>query len=356
MPEATIDLQDRITLVFRSEGVDPYQLVAMRYIPETGWTTPRVIFSGDSFFQTMRVAADAQGNVVVIFDPNAPLFSPELWTIAYDASMGSWGEASRITPANAVAYVVTLVRNRAADRITLIYFLSGRRHNGLQAHQFDSQSKTWGPAHLLPGSWRAAFVAAGGESRYPATVDDDGNVTVFWATADTAVYANRQQEGVWQRAHRLLSGGQYLADLENFADADISEAGTVWGVLTRYEGDANRLYVLRYHATEGWQPAENPYSYSPDLVTTRARIAPYQGDRAVATFYADQEGQGQITSLLYDGTSWASDLLDIPGNFFSFFQETVTDRGEVLLVFEPGANEGLVPGISATWLRSAPEP
>jgi hypothetical protein len=354
--EATIDPQDRITLVFRGLGVQPYELLTMRYTPGSGWSEPQVVFSSTQFFQAIEVAADAQGNVVVVFDLNEPLFNPGLWTLVFDASAGTWGEASRITAANTEAYVPTVVRNRSGNAIALIYILFDTAGHGLYAHRLDSSTKAWGPARFLPGSRPAIFSLATPASRYPATVDDDGNVAVFWATRRNAVYASRQQEGAWQLAHRLLLGGPYLVDLENFADAETSELGTTWGALTRFEGDANRLYVFRYLSSAGWQAAENPYTYSPNLSTTRARIAPYRGDRAVATFYADQDGEGQITSLLYDGTSWASNLLDIPGDFFAFFQETATDDGEVLLVFEPGTYEGEVPGIAATWLRDATEP
>ncbi|MBU0617224.1 MAG: hypothetical protein KKI02_05880 [Planctomycetes bacterium] len=347
-PEGAIDPDDNITIVFRDIS-GGYKLYAMRYEPGGGWSGPNLVYSTATFFQAIEAGGDYQGNVAAIFDP-----ANTVWSAIYDASSGTWGSAHRVSPAGYSTMLPTVVGNRAGDGLYLIYRVTGGGPLGLYAHRFDSAARSWGPAELLPWTSTVSFSGAGPASRYPATVDPFGEATVFWQSGSPCgVYASRTEAGIWQSAHELLAPGPYSADMENFAHAESSESGDAFGVLTRYEAGYVHFYAFRYRAGIGWDAPYNPYTYGFNF-TTRSRIAPYRGAYAVGTLFAPQSGTPQLTSLLYDGTSWQDGLLNVPETYPAFFQEIKADQGEPLLVFEAEELIGDNFGIWATWLRNLP--
>ncbi len=351
--QATMDAADNITVVFRDIAAN-YDLYAMRYEPGSGWSGPDRIYSSAVFFQAIRVAADAQGNVVVVFDP-WPGGATTLWTIVYDAASGTWGSASQVTPAGYDVILPTLTRNATGDAIYLTYLVLAGGSPGLYLHRFDSASLSWGPAQMLPGTGSASYSIAAADSQFPATVNAAGELTLFWQSEyPYAVYASRCDGGMLQSAHLLLPPGPDQADMENFTHAASTEFGDALGVLTRYEGDAAiHFYAFRYRAGVGWDAAENPYTFTYNG-TTRSRIAPYRGDYCMATFLAPQDGTVQITARRYERSAWLGEVVDIPQSWESYFPEVGCDSGEALLVFEAEELFGANFGIWGTWLRNLP--
>ncbi len=349
--EGTIDPSDNITIAFRDLAGD-YDLYALRYEPGTGWSGPDMIYTTTSFWQAVEIAADAQGNVVVVFDPSA--IGGPIWTIIRDAGTGLWGTAHQVSPAGYEAMLPTVVKNRAGDTVYLLYRVDSGGPTGLYAHRFNSTTRSWGPAEFLPGTSQAGYSYTSADSRLPVTVDDNGEATVFWQTVGPSygIYANRTQAGVWQNAHELLAPGPDDADIENFTDADSSVSGDALGVVMRSEYPLIRLYAFRYDAATGWEPTENPYSLTLSSVT-RSGACFYRGSRATATFWAEQDSQLQLSSLIHTGSSWQPDLLDIPGERYAYNQNSAADRGEELLVFEDMMGYESF-GTKSTWLRSSP--
>jgi hypothetical protein len=226
----------------------------------------------------------------------------------------------------------------------------------LYGHRWDSTTKTFGPAELLPGSENVGFDFAGPVSRFPLVVGEDGEATLLWQSIvedppgvfEFTLYASRTGGGVWQSPHELLPPGPHGTDIENFSYLDAGHGADVIGVITRYENGSNRVWAFR-HADGGWHDAANPFTSSLS-VFTRSRAVFYHGARAVASFYAPQGGQNQLTSLRYTGTGWLPDLVDIPGDFIAWYQDPIADGGEALLVFE--AEAGGNQGIQGSWLRN----
>ncbi len=353
-PRGAIDADDHITIVFRDIG-GTYKLYAMRYEPGAGWSGPDQVYSTSAFFQAIRVAADDAGNVVVVFDPSAGA-TTTLWTIVYDATTGTWGTATRLTPAGYDALLPTIACSPSGDAIYMVYLVLSGGTPGLYAHRFDSSTRSWGPAQYLPGTSSATYGLATASSRFPATVNAAGELTVFWqSSAPYAVYGSRVTGGMMQSAHQLLAPSSDAADIENFAHAASTGFGDALGVLTRYEyaSSSVHFYAFRYRTDTGWDAAENPYTYS-DNGTTRSRIVSYRGDYSVATLLAPQDGTTQITARRYERSTWLPDALDIPQQYPSYFQEVGADRGEALLVFEGEQIFGPNFGIWGTWLRNLP--
>lgn len=330
----TADAQGRLTVVYRrlSSG---YALRAARYTPGSGWSAPTTVYSSAYFFQHIEAQADAAGNVVVLFDRETAPYTPEIWAIRFDAASDSWeSEPQRLSLGNISAYVPGLARNGAGDAIFAVYLLDLGLTRALVAHRFNTATQSWGPPIRLPGTGLAAFYLAGPGSRLVSVVDDSGAATVIWTAARLgmtdywAIYASRFEGGRWRRPIRLLPWSNYLADLENFGDADVQGA-QVMGVTSRQESLNSKVFAFRYDGS-GWH-TDTAHTYSFNSAQTRVRAAWYDTGRAVVTF--SDLSLPQLQSVAYDGAAWNAPV-DVPGNAYSFFQESLTRDAEVLLVYE----------------------
>ena len=347
-PEGVIDCNDNITIVFR-DIQSGYKLYAMRYEPGAGWTGPTLAYNTSAFFQSIETGVDVYGNVAAIFDP-----SDTVWSIVYDKETGAWGTATQISPPGYSTILPTIISDKNESGMYVVYLVRSGGPVGLYANRYDSVTKTWGPAEMLPGSNAASFSTAGGSSRYPAAMNADGEAAIFWqSSSPRTINANHTINGVWQPTEVLLPKSDYSADLENFAHAAADEVGTVFGITTRYEDGQIHLYVFSRSRDGGEYDVANPYTYGFN-VSTRCRIAPFRSNRQTATFLAPQGGTSQITSLYHDCLGWRPDLYDIPVSYQAYFQEVAWDRGEPLLVFEAEEFIGDNFGIWASWFRNLP--
>ncbi|MDY7107582.1 MAG: hypothetical protein SYC29_03000 [Planctomycetota bacterium] len=349
-PQGTIDGEDNITIVFR-DIAGGYRLFAIRYEPGSGWGALTQIYSTAAFFQAIEIAADEDGDVVAIFDPELGA-DPAVWSLTRDAGNGQWGTAERVSASGMNILLPTVARNESGSALYLVYLAVSGGEIGLWGHRWDADANAWEEGQLLPGTEDAGYTAAGPVSRFPLAVGPDGEASVLWQTADPGpygVYASRTDGGVWQPAHELLAPGPDDTDIENFAYMHAGAPGDVMGVITRYESGNNRVWAFRHSANEGWHDAVNPYTSALNI-STRIRAAFYQGARAFASFYGRQDNQNQLTSILYTGIGWLDELIDIPGTYIAYYQDPIVDRGEALLVFE--AESGGNQGIKASWLRN----
>ncbi|MGD8453610.1 MAG: hypothetical protein PVJ57_17485 [Phycisphaerae bacterium] len=348
----TITPDDEVIVMYRRLA-SSQQIQIIRYIPGTGWTSPETPYSG-AFFQSPEVAADSDGNVIVSFD--GPPNNSTMYTAIYDADAGTWAAATQLSPADSTARLPTLVQNEDGTAIYALYWVSsGTATPGIYAHRFDSATKTWLAGVHLDQSDGASFPGGIGPfTRLLAVANRAGEATVCYEIGDGSIQANRTAAGVWQRADPLLPANVDDADLQNFAGGATGPTGDTFLVFQRCEihttGLDNVWTLLFDGATGSWQTPSVAYSDT-STITTRTRIAFRGGDHAVATFRGAQAGEFQITSALFDGTTWSPDLLDIPTTYQAFMQETGTDAGDVLLCFEgEGGLFGPNYGVFATWL------
>lgn len=336
------DAQGRLTVIYRRLA-SGYALRAVRYTPGGGWSAPVTVYSSTYFFQHIEAQADADGNVLVLFDRETTSFRPEIWAIRYDSAGGSWeSEPQRLSLSNVAAYVPRLASNEAGDAVFAVYLLDLGLTRALMAHRFNPATQSWGPPIRLPGTTLAGTYLAGPGSRLVAVVDDSGTATVVWSafTADyQAIYASRFEGGRWRRPIRLLPWSNYLLDLENFGDAATQEAQVI-GVSSRQESLNSKVFAWRYDGAN-WH-TDTAYAYSANSAQTRVRVAWYGSDQAVVTF--SDLSLPRLQSVAYDGANWGGPS-NVPGDTYSFFQESLTRGDEVVLVYEM-AYSGLVGG---TW-------
>ncbi len=343
--KAAIDPDDNIMVVIRTSD---FILTWTLYEPGVGWSDePRNLVNHPQSIHYYGIAAGGDGEWLALFELAA---SSRLFSMRYDSDAGDW-DWDTLQEIASPSYYVGMDQNEPGGALYVAYmsFYEG----GMYANRYNWADDTWDPPEFLPGSESVGVLLGTWDSSFPITVDSNGEATVLWQTAvpgPYGVYASRTEGGVWQPAHELLEPGPFWADIVDFADLTSSENGDVFGAFTRYEDGIINLYAFRYRAGVGWDPTYNPYTYSCPL-TTRTRIAAYRGGNAVATFLAPQDGVQQLTSLLYDGTDWSSELLDVPQEYPAFFQEMEANGGELLLVFDPEELIGDAFGIWATWLR-----
>lgn len=346
-----IDADDNITLLFKFIRGRSYGLGARRYEPGTGWSGITDIYCSSSFFQNITAGVDLNGNVVAVIDEVGLSF-------VYDAASGTWGPPqSGLPPGGSFGSALhTVANNRSRTAIYLAY-LATRDYDwephALYVHRFDSDSKQWLPRQMVPGSWGISAGCYGPGCNLRVAVDDFGEVTVFWRRIGRSVgsglqqvCAARTQNGVWQLPHAFQATCS-CGNMESFADIDVNEFGDVLCVFA----EAGSFHALRYRAGVGWEE-ENPYDvYWP--YSTRSRVCFYQGAHAAATFYGVAGGDDQLLSILYDGTTWENELLDIPEGWPTFYQAIAADQGEPVLIFEGAELYGGSHGTWATWLRDA---
>ena len=341
---AVIDADDNITLLFREVAGDEYWLVALRYEAGVGWAEPVRVVSTLTPFQTISAAVNVEGRVVAAIDQGGAIV-----TAVFDPANGVWDAPLPASQGEVEAAIPTVVASQDREMVYLLYVGEIGRGDGIYARLFDPATKTWEPPEYLPGSEVVRYGPVFSNAAFPAAFSTAGDLVVFWEgwVSGAYIYGSRTDNGTWLSAVQLESSYSG-AMLEIFGSADASTMGDVWCVAPLGYGGANILEVCRYRDGAGWSE-EEAYSWVYSTYS-RPRIAAFFGRQAVVTYLAPQDEVEQLTSVVYDGSQWESELRDIPDEEWSAHY-TVADGDEVLLIFE--ANDLLESeGLRASWLRT----
>ena len=355
----TIDGDDRITVVYRRlepDGVNANFIDVLRYVPGAGWSGPETIHATLDFFQMVHAAADSAGNLVVGFEGDGV---SAMFTLIYDSAAGIWGPATRLSPAGPSAFVPTLVSNADGTAVYALFWVLSGAERGVYFSRFDTAGLAWNPPARLPRS--AAAQIPGGFSVgavLPAAVDGEGNLTVLsyrrrvigggtllWVAQGSRV----APDGTAGAPVPLLVQLEDPPDILNFPDTEANETGDVFFVFrNRGPDQVVNLVALHYDSqTAAWEPRR--ILYRDQAGFHRVRIAFRTGDAAVLSFFdSNALPEDQLSTRLFDGTTWDLDKLPIPGSPASVFHETASDGGEVIMWC---GNETASGSISTTWLR-----
>jgi hypothetical protein len=359
-PASVIDANDRITVAYREIVGSMDELRVLRYVPAVGWSGPVTIYSADNatnMFQNVYAAIDAQGNVVVCFDGEN---RTAMYVVVYNAATDTWSEPTRISP-TAAAHVrlPTLIQNRAGTSLYALYLVDSNPGRGLYLRRFRSATLDWTPPRRVPGT-ASAQIPGGSQtgSRIPATVDDQGNVTVpFYVTLLRPpnmlqlLRAAHLEMGVWAAPVTVMTragNASNLPSLTDFADMDYGAEGDVFMVFPRSSSQTLRQAFHYNASTLAWDAPVTLFA-DPQSGQTRMRVAARSDGSAIATFLA-RSTEAYFSSRLFSAGVWLPDVFAIPGDPAASFHETTADGLDVIMVY--GAPFDF-PAEFATWFRES---
>lgn len=305
----------------------PHQLVA---------ATPETAATGDAV-----TAQDGQGNTVVAWASRTASGAYEIRTAVQSAG-GSWGSASTLsTPGN---------YNALFPQIRF-----DNQGNGLAIwmHSEEAGAEVWSSRFVKGSGWQAPtrLDRTLGASYGPSlAIDADGNAFAVWGKRETQ-YGNSDIWGArftlaggWQAAVRLGSSaniGTY--DQAEQPQVAVDAAGNAYVLWVQRTSNAP-VWVVRYQAGSGWQPA---------VSLGAVRLGePYAPRLAVSN-------SGQVMALwnTYDGGAyrfdlWWSVLATPSGSWTSPALLENDDTGDALSQAVVADSAG---NFHAIWRQSTPE-
>jgi hypothetical protein len=353
-PAVVIDANDRITVAYREGANGMDEVRVLRYVPGVGWSGPTTIFSTDNAnhgFQNVYSVLDAQGNVIVCFDGD---LGTAMYAIAYDAASDMWGPATLLSPPSpAIAKLPTLIQNRSGDYVYALYQAFDSGGNGLYLRRFRSATLDWASPQHVPGTGRAE-IPGGIEtgSRIPATVDDEGNVTlpfylsiVIQRKVVRLLRAARLENGAWSGPVTILRHLGSLPLITDASDIDYSAAGDVMFVFKAVTQIGVQLRALHYDGSRhAWDEAASIYHDS-STTTTPSQVVYRVDGTAVATYY-DYNAAG-ISARVFENSAWMPRRYTVPDSTTELVHaSTAAGQNVVALFGEPIER--------ASWLTGVP--
>lgn len=205
-----IDDQGRAMAVWNQRGPQFAQIMASRYVPGTGWSTPIRIDSENLGNATdAAVAIDAAGNAYVAWSQNSGTTPPvvaNLWVNRFNGS--AWGTATKLNVSGSATFPSVTA---GAAGFAAVTWSQGTNVMG-------SIFKT--------GSWSAPAVVGAGFDRSNALVLPDSSVVVVWpSTSD--VLANRYT-GAWGTATPIDAQTTTVQSDMALATSSDSKAIALW--------------------------------------------------------------------------------------------------------------------------------
>lgn len=231
-----------------SGGVDPAVVRATRYSAEARtWSTPQNIGSETlRDIGTMRIAVDARGNAIAVWQQETNAVTGVVWTNRYEAANGTWGSAERLSPDEPGPAPrprdpsIVLGENGAGYALF-------QMNGSVRVRRYDPVSG-WEAPVTLSRVDVAPFV-----SLPRATIDSDGNVVaIWWETLDSgeALVSRRfdAASGSWS-APAIIIANQTLDGAIGLS-IDTDRSGNAFAAWNQSDQGDNNLWVSRYSAAD----------------------------------------------------------------------------------------------------------
>lgn len=371
------DALGNVTIVVLSATTtDGYQLNAVRYEPDVGWSKPIVIFSTPYVVNAMvnyGIVSDKNGNAVVA----AGLSPGGGVTVVYSISARAWLPSVPLPlPASYVGGMVNRIAvSRSPNRKHIAVAYEGlvevpddtEGHYGYFSNTFDTKALTFSPAETVPKTtdFGDADIASADnyEDRVNMVVDNSGNESIVWPSGTSlkprkllGTYASQRKSGVWSDPIRLTG---VIYPMDNVLSSSAVDAdGRVAACATASVVGSTTLshfVVFKYLPGQGWS-MDDVATWTGTLFS-RSRIAWFGTGQAVGTYLGAMtanNGPQTLSYSVFDGSSWGTSAYVPPGDISTFEQSISTDpSGTPLLLFNPVTDDfnGV---IQATRLRSSP--
>ncbi len=221
------------------------RLYAAEYAPETGWSAPRALEQGTGPVGLARVAVDAQGHALVVYQQRDGA-TASVWAVRRVAG-GGWGSPLRLE-AMAAPVAPVLTADAAGNALAAWVAVEADGTRGLRARRFSPQ-----------GAWAAVEpVAALVDEASPAVaLSADGSATaVFRRRAEDGslpILARRFVPGTGWGAESLLGNGSPTWGEVAVAMDRWGRAFVAW---TALGGSGTVLRLARYTVETGWQEVD----------------------------------------------------------------------------------------------------
>ena len=316
LPQVVVDANGNATAVWQQRDTNGRNnIVANRFLVGTGWGTPTTIetngpSAGDD--QLPRIAIDAAGNVMVVWELNA-FSSTSIWANRFVPGTG-WGTATRIGSGNPNAnHVTPQVAMDAAGNALAAWTQYNGAITNVWGNRFVAGSG-WGTAGLIQGdsasSGRDPMVAA----------DSGGNALLVWAQFDLTtsadhIWASRYVAGTGWGSSTLLqtSNPTQQANLPRVAFDSSGNAVAVWnqGAFGLFS-----VYAARYTTGAGWGTPAPIETHASGSSATNAAIGMDAGGDAIAVWQLqDASSFTDIFANRYTaGTGWGMATQVEPAN------------------------------------------
>ncbi len=221
------------------------RLYAADFSPETGWSAPRAVEQGTGPVGLARVAVDAQGHALVVYQQRDDT-AASVWAVRRVAG-GGWGSPLRLE-ASAAPVAPVLSADAAGNALAAWVAVEADGTRSLRARRFSPQ-----------GAWAAVEPVAAlvDEASPSVALSADGSATaVFRRRAEDgslSILARRFVPGTGWGAESLLGRGSPTW-------GEVAVAMDRWGralvAWTGLGGSGPVLRLARYTVEAGWQEVD----------------------------------------------------------------------------------------------------
>lgn len=377
-----VDPLGNVTIVVLSASeADGYQLHAVRYEADGGW-------SGDTVIYAIPYAPQAMVNYDVVGDKsgNAVVAAGEIFvggiSVVYSSATRSWQPAQPLQlPAHyagTMVNAIALSRSPNAKRIAVAYVgftedpAEAEPVRGIYSNTFDISTLSFGPSEVLPRSkdlLRDGNIGSDNyEDRVSMVIDNDGAESIVWYSNPNikslkllGTYASRRTNGAWANPVKLdpalYNFGQVTASIAVSAD------GRVGACVTGATGQAHadtEFVVFKFIPGVGW--SKDVVDRWTGTLETRSRIAWFGSGQAVGAYLVADSSLGYqaLSSSVFDGSAWGS-RFPIPPDQLTTFDQSIATSPKTkmpLLLFNPTGDSDTGDGdittkVYATFLEGA---
>jgi hypothetical protein len=209
------------------------------------WSSPRRISEPAAATESPRLAMDALGNAVAVWQRSTGHDS--VVQAAVRPAGGDWSDPQNLSGPGEVAFNADVAIR--ASRATAVWMALGDRHTAIETSS-RAIDGAWGPAETISG-------AIGNASSPVVKVDDAGEAVAAWRWSDGAFLvvqaAARSGGGAWSAPEVLSGPGRSASQPLLAMDAD-GDALVAW---LRFNGSWTAAQVVSRPASESWGNARN---------------------------------------------------------------------------------------------------
>lgn len=328
------DTAGNLTVLYREFGSSEYVLKSVHYETASGWGSPVTVYSGTSFFQDIRAAATASGDVVAIIDQSASLTHPKIWSYIYSAGTKEWSAGQQVTPSTIDSDVISFAASPNGSHLWVASLDPYLPAQGVFAQELDLATHRWSVAEKVPGSTSSYFILAAAGTALPLVVDDQDVATVLFPVGAlrlgfyTNILASRYEQGRWTQPATVLRSFTTASDISNFFSSDITPEGDVIVATPLVSSQGVKTIQAFQWSGGGWTS-----SIVDQYASTVIQDLEVRWTRTAGSAVCVYRGPSDPASSLLTGTAWSSRTPLPNGEASDFLALSRDNQGQMVLLF-----------------------